>query len=115
MFDPNIKVLFHDSKFMVLLESNRPIKTGYQGVLSGSKKSTVLLGVHFLDPRYQLLSLCNFIVYTGLYGSNSWNTLEVDVVCELCDDLVSPLIGIFTENDEEKKVSIWLKTSLNSI
>ena len=45
-----------------------------------------------------------FTETTGLYGANNREALDIDIVCELLDDLVAPSIGIYYEKDEEKKV-----------
>ncbi|XP_072033228.1 S-crystallin SL11-like [Amphiura filiformis] len=39
----------------------------------------------------------------GFFGANPRESLDIDVICELCDDLVSPLSATFGEQDEEKK------------
>ena len=37
----------------------------------------------------------------GLYGSSSWETLQMDVITELCDDLANPYVDIVYSTDEE--------------
>ncbi len=44
------------------------------------------------------------LLTTGLYGANNRQALDIDIVCELCDELIAPLIGRYFERDEEKKV-----------
>lgn len=45
----------------------------------------------------------------GLAGSSSWETLEIDIICECCDDMVKPLVQMFGEKDEEKKKELVKK------
>ena len=64
--------------------------------------------MHVLS-RTQLIFNFAFPISAGLNGSNSWETLQVDVVWELCDELVEPPVSImFDVKEEEKKVSIAL-------
>ncbi len=77
----------------------------------------------FLHKNYGVLFLCNhfsvcrinffpllilFYLNIGLYGANNREALDIDIVCEILEDLVTPLIGMFGEKDEEKKVSCSL-------
>ena len=67
-----------------------------------------LLTCMFCRERSWIFLLLLFLS-AGLNGSNSWETLQVDVVWELCDELVEPPVSIMFEvKEEEKKVSIAL-------
>ena len=54
------------------------------------------------------MTVFNTFKSAGLVGSNSWETLEIDIICECCDDMVKPLVQMFGEKDEEKKVSAFI-------
>ena len=57
--------------------------------------SVVILTGFFSSPSVSM---------TGMYGKTPEETVKVDIVCETILDLFSPIIKIFFEKDEEKKV-----------
>lgn len=49
-----------------------------------------------------------WIIYgylSGLYGKNEVEATRIDVACECIQDLVTPLMKMFFEKDEAKKVN----------
>ena len=53
------------------------------------------------------------MLISGLYGSTTWESAEVDMVIDCMEDTIKPVMGFFFCKDEAKKVNATSTSVLN--